>query len=147
MDKTTISEETKAQLRKQAVDGEPVDKLKALFEMQRELDAYIFEQHKDNLPTTLQEWVLKYTIALESEIDEVRKEVGWKWWKKQQDIDTAKLHEEVADLWFFLIALTDMVGMNSDDIYNQYIEKRKENFARQQGKSKDGKAYDYREEN
>jgi len=132
-------------IRQQVLKGQQTDMLRALFEMQKELDSEIFEKHADKLPQSLQEWVLKYTIAIESEIDEVRKEVGWKWWKKQEDIDVEKLHEEVSDLWFFLIALTICVGMGADDIFKAYEKKREENFARQRGESRDGDTYDYRD--
>jgi dimeric dUTPase (all-alpha-NTP-PPase superfamily) len=132
-------------IREQIQKGFQTDMLRALFEMQKELDSVVFEQHADKLPTSLSDWVMKYTTALESEIDEIRREVNWKWWKGEKEIAMEKLHEEVSDLWFFLIALTQRVGMSADDIFKVYQKKREENFARQRGESKDGSAYDYRD--
>jgi len=144
-DKTSMTEQEKQFIREQVQHGKSVDRLKELFKMQEELDAFIFEQHSDKLPTDLHDWVLRYTVAFESEIDEIRRLIAWKWWKAKGEIPMEKLHEEVSDLWFFLIALTQRVGMGPDDIFRVYEEKRKENFARQHGKSKEGKAYDYRD--
>lgn len=114
-----------------------MDKLDKIFEMQQELDTHIFEQHRDNLPDGTSEWVMKYTIAMESEIDEIRKEVNWKWWKKPKQIVMAKLHEEIIDLWHFLIALSIRVGLTPDKIMEVYEKKRQENFDRQNGTSRE----------
>jgi dimeric dUTPase (all-alpha-NTP-PPase superfamily) len=144
-DKTSMTEAEKQRIRDAVNGGLPMDMLKALFEMQKELDSVIFEKHKDKLPESLSEWVQKYILAMLSELDEILREINWKWWKGEKQIDMEKLHEEVSDLWFFLIALTQRVGMSADDIFKVYETKREENFARQEGRSKDGSAYDYRD--
>jgi dimeric dUTPase (all-alpha-NTP-PPase superfamily) len=145
MDKTSMTNNEKERYREHVHGGIPVDMLRALFHMQGELDQTIFDKHPEKLPEDLHEWVMKYTIALESEIDEIRREVSWKWWKPKQEIDMEHLHEEVSDLWFFLIALTQRVGMGADDIMDVYKKKLAENYARQEGNSKEGSKYDYRE--
>jgi dimeric dUTPase (all-alpha-NTP-PPase superfamily) len=146
LDKTSMSEVEKEYIRKRIEQGKALDKLKSLFDMQEELDSFIFKQHADKLPEDLHDWVLKYTVAIESEIDEIRRLIGWKWWKPKGEIPMEELHEEISDLWFFLIALTQRAGMSSDDIYKVYEKKLEENYARQHGQSRDGATYDYRDE-
>jgi dimeric dUTPase (all-alpha-NTP-PPase superfamily) len=121
------------------------DMLRQLFEMQQELDAVIIKKHGDKIPTSLSEWIVKLTIAMESEIDEIRREVNWKWWKPEKQIKIEKLHGEISDMWHFLISMTIRAGMTADDIFKVYEEKREENFARQRGESAEGSAYDYRD--
>jgi dimeric dUTPase (all-alpha-NTP-PPase superfamily) len=134
-DKTQMSEAEKQRVRENVNGGLPVDMLKAIFQMQHELDSYIFEKHKDKLPQSISEWVTKLTIAMEDEISEVRKEVNWKWWKAEKQIDADKLHEEVIDLWHFLVALSQRVGLTPEKVFEVYQIKREENFKRQDGTS------------
>lgn len=143
MDKTNMTEVEKQAIRDQVLKGQSPDKLKEIFKMQAELDAYIREQHADKMPKGISEWVMKLTIAMESEIDEIRREVNWKWWKPEKQIDIEKLRGEVIDMWHFLISMSQRVGLSSDDVFRVYEAKREENFARQRGQSKDGEAYDY----
>jgi dimeric dUTPase (all-alpha-NTP-PPase superfamily) len=134
-DKTQLTEAEKQRIREAVTGGTPVDMLKAIFKAQEELDSYIFEKHEDKLPTDLSEWIVKLTIAMESELDEVRGEVNWKWWKASKDIDVEKLHEEIIDIWHFLIAMSQRAGLTPEKVYQVYMKKREENFARQNGTS------------
>lgn len=116
-----------------------MDKLDKLFEMQGALDTRIIKERK--IEKTLSEWVLGITVAMESEIDEIRREINWKWWKNEKPIDISKLHGEIIDLWHFLISLSTMAGLTADDVLRMYLEKNKENHDRQDGKtSKEGYA-------
>jgi dimeric dUTPase (all-alpha-NTP-PPase superfamily) len=144
-DKTLMSEAEKQRVRDNINGGLPVDMLRSLFEMQKELDQYIIEQHQDKIPTSLSEWIMKLSIAMESEIDEIRREINWKWWKPEKEINVEKLHEEISDMWHFLISMSIKAGLSADKIFEVYEKKREENFARQQGQSKDGEDYNYSE--
>jgi len=75
------------------------------------------------------------TIAMESELDEIRREVNWKWWKNPKEVDIKALQGEVIDLWHFLLSLSRVVGLTPQTIYETYIAKNAENHARQSGKS------------
>lgn len=113
------------------------DKLRKMYEMQKALDSRIIEERA--IDKTTDEWVVGLTIAMESEIDEIRREVNWKWWKNPKAIEQQSLQGEVIDMWHFLLSLSRVVGLESDDIYRLYMEKNAENHARQDGKSgKDG---------
>jgi dimeric dUTPase (all-alpha-NTP-PPase superfamily) len=113
------------------------DKLNELFEMQNSLDTYIIDQR--NIQKSLDEWIVGLTIAMESEIEEIRKEVNWKWWKNAKEVNKDNLQEEIIDLWHFLLSMSIKAGLTSEDVYRIYVEKNQENFDRQNGVSqKDG---------
>ncbi|WP_246370117.1 dUTPase [Mesobacillus zeae] len=109
------------------------DKLTQMYEMQTQLDSRISEER--GIDKTTDEWVVGLTIAMESEIDEIRREVNWKWWKNPREIDKDALQGEVIDLWHFLLSMSRVVGLEADDIHRLYMEKNAENHARQDGTS------------
>lgn len=112
------------------------DKLKELFEMQMELDQRIIADR--SIVKSLDEWVRDITIAIESELDEIRREVNWKWWKNNKPIDYESLQGEVIDVWHFLLSLSRVVGLTPETIHAIYMEKNAENHARQSGESEKG---------
>lgn len=113
--------------------GDTMDKLNQIFKMQAQLDDRIIRER--NIVKSIDEWVIGITLAMESEIDEIRREVNWKWWKNEKPIDIKALQGEVIDLWHFLVSLSQKVGLTADDVYRVYCEKNAENHARQDGKS------------
>lgn len=112
------------------------DRLGEIFRLQAELDARIRTQR--NLDMTLDETVLGVTIAMESEIDEIRREINWKWWKNPKPVDMPRLQSEVIDLWHFLVSLSQTVGLMPQDVLDAYKAKNAENHARQDGAVGDG---------
>lgn len=111
----------------------PTDKLSEMYDMQTKLDQRIITER--GIAKTTDEWVVGLTIAMESEIDEIRREVNWRWWKNGKPIDQCALQEEVVDMWHFLLSLSRVVGMSPDDIHRIYMTKNAENHARQDGTS------------
>lgn len=127
-------ESTKGRLRD--VDAKYLDKLSQMYGMQAALDGRIIAER--GVDKTMSEWVVGLTIAMESEIDEIRREVDWKWWKNPKEIDMDALQGEVIDVWHFLLSLSRVVGLSPDDIHRLYIEKNAENHDRQAGLSDKG---------
>lgn len=109
------------------------DKLTQIFAMQQALDQRIITER--GIDKTVDEWVIGITLAMESEIDEIRREVNWKWWKNPKPIDKEALQGEVIDMWHFLVSLSEKVGLTADDVYAVYLAKNAENHARQDGTS------------
>jgi len=108
-----------------------------MYGMQAALDGRIIAER--GVEKDMSEWVVGLTIAMESEIDEIRREVDWKWWKNPKEIDMDALQGEVIDVWHFLLSLSRVVGLSPDDIHRLYVEKNAENHDRQAGLSdKDG---------
>ena len=113
------------------LEEEEVEKLEKMFNMQQALDERIIAER--NIDKTLDEWVTAITIAMESEIDEIRREVNWKWWKQEKQVDMYRLQEEVIDLWHFLLSLSRMVGLTPETIFERYMQKNAVNHKRQDG--------------
>lgn len=111
------------------LEDEEIEKLEVMFQMQQALDERIIAER--NIDKTLDEWVVAITIAMESEIDEIRREVNWKWWKQEKEIDLERLQEEVIDLWHFLLSLSRMVGLTPETIFEKYMAKNAVNHQRQ----------------
>ncbi|MGM0836020.1 MAG: dUTPase [Bacillota bacterium] len=112
------------------------DKLTQIYNMQTELDTRIIKER--GIDKSVSEWVVGLTIAMESEIDEIRREVNWKWWKNEKEINVEALQGEVIDMWHFLLSMSRVVGLSPDDIHRVYMEKNAENHARQDGTSGKG---------
>jgi len=109
------------------------DKLKEMYDMQTELDERIISER--GIEKTFDEWVRDITIAIESEVDEIRREINWKFWKNPKPVNKQALQEEVIDLWHFILMLSRVVGLSPDDIYRTYMSKNQENHKRQSGTS------------
>ncbi len=113
--------------------SEKEDKLDTLFKMQAALDGYI--RDKRNLNYSRGEWVCKKAQALSVELSEVLEEAQYKWWKNYGEIDEAKLKEEIVDVLHFFLGMCIDAGLTSDELFEIYLKKNKENYDRQNGLS------------
>lgn len=111
------------------------DKLDILFEMQDSLDKEI-EQTRNLGDISKEMWIQKETLAMLSELAELIDEVNFKWWKNPKEIDETKIKGELIDILHFFMSMCLKMGMTAEEVYNIYVEKNKENFDRQHGKSK-----------
>ncbi|ACJ33035.1 dUTPase [Anoxybacillus flavithermus] len=118
-------------LRKLILKANRHKNLEVMFNMQQALDERIIAER--NIDKTIDEWVVAITIAMESEIDEIRREVNWKWWKQEKEVDIDRLQEEVIDLWHFLLSLSRIVGLTPETIFERYMQKNTINHKRQDG--------------
>ncbi|NLB61847.1 MAG: dUTPase [Clostridiales bacterium] len=109
------------------------DKLDKIFDLQAALDLEI--QTKRNLNFSKSEWIQKEILAIISELSEVLDEVNFKWWKKDEEIDDEKLHEEIIDVLHFFISMCLRAGLDSETLFRLYEKKNSENLKRQHGKS------------
>ena len=110
-----------------------MDKLEKIFEMQKLLDDDIAARR--NLDFTTEEWMQKEVLAMLSELSEVLDEVNFKWWKNKKPLDTDALRGELVDILHFFVSMCIRSGMDADELFARYIEKNKENFDRQYGRS------------
>lgn len=108
-----------------------MDKLKEIFDLQKELNERIgvnLENLSDEGKTA---WVLNYTRAMQQEMAELIDSVPWKWWAKYQKFDEQNAKVEIVDLFHFLISLAQVMGMTADDVYEAYLKKNRVNHERQ----------------
>lgn len=118
------------------------DKLDVIFELQKKLDADI--QERRNLDYPMERWIQKDVLAMISELAELLDEVNFKWWKNEKPINEASLHGELVDILHFFISMCHRSGLTADKLFEGYIEKNRENFDRQYGRSAK-KGYDVTE--
>ncbi len=111
-----------------------MDKLDTIFNMQSLLDGDIIK-NRGLEGIQPEEWIQKKTLAMLSELAELLDEVNFKWWKNKKEINKANLKEELVDILHFFVSMCLSAGMTSEELYNIYINKNKENFDRQHGKS------------
>jgi dimeric dUTPase (all-alpha-NTP-PPase superfamily) len=96
--------------------------LAKLFELQRQLDEHIMDEHpelrgQDNLP-----WKL---LALQVELGELANEWrGFKHWSRDKNPRREKMLEEYADCLSFIMELAIELGYEADDLYvwDDYLE-------------------------
>ncbi|MCL1901223.1 MAG: dUTPase [Firmicutes bacterium] len=108
------------------------DKLDVIFELQKKFDTDVIRNR--NLESiTPKDWILKETLAMVSELSELISEVNFKWWKNEKEINWQNVKEELVDILHFFVSMCLKVDMTSDELYELYIKKNKENFDRQYG--------------
>ena len=110
------------------------DKLDVIFSLQNALDRDI-EQRRGLEGISRDEWLQKDAIAIFVELGELLCEVNYKWWKNKKPVNEDAAREELVDVLHFLISMCIRMGMTTDDLYNGYVSKNKENFDRQYGRS------------
>jgi dimeric dUTPase (all-alpha-NTP-PPase superfamily) len=110
-----------------------MDKLDKMFEMQAALSRRIGAVDPSALSDGEKpKWILAYARAMQQEIAELVDSVPWKWWAKYQKFDAQTARVEVADIFNFLIAVAQILGMSADDVYDVYCKKDSINHRRQE---------------
>lgn len=110
-----------------------MDKLEKIFEMQKLLDDDIAARR--HLAYSTEEWMQKEVLAMLSELSEVLDEVNFKWWKNKKPLNPDALRSELVDILHFFVSMCIRSGMDADELFERYVEKNKENFDRQYGRS------------
>lgn len=110
------------------------DKLDTIFYMQELFDKDVIK-NRGLEGITPEQWIQKQTLAMVSELAELLDEVNFKWWKNPKEIDYSLVKGELVDILHFFTGMCLRVGMTADELYERYLEKNKENFDRQYGKS------------
>jgi dimeric dUTPase (all-alpha-NTP-PPase superfamily) len=111
-----------------------MDKLENIFAYQRRFDTELAERRGLNgIP--MEQWIQKETLAMLSELAELIDEVNFKWWKNPKPVDADKVKDELVDILHFFVSMCLKTGMDAEELHRRYLEKNKENFARQHGTS------------
>ena len=111
-----------------------MDKLESIFEYQNRFDSEVTEKRGlQDIP--MEQWIQKETLAMMSELSELIDEVNFKWWKNPKPVDTGKVKDELVDILHFFVSMCLKTGMDADELFRRYLDKNKENFARQNGTS------------
>lgn len=123
--------------------GSDADKLNKIFDLQAQLDGDIVERRGlDALSRENEcEWMQRKTLAMLSELAELLDEVNFKWWKNPKPVDDDRVKSELVDILHFFVSMCLTAGMDADELYRRYLDKNRENFDRQYGRS-EKKGYD-----
>ncbi|MCZ6805041.1 MAG: dUTPase [Proteobacteria bacterium] len=131
--------------------------LDKIFEMQTELNDYVFARNKlkdksgqdlsmktimtavtenklmvNDLPN---EWLSNYSKAMKEELIELDEELLWKWWSKDE-IDMQNIRVELIDILHFLVSAMMCAGLNADKVFDIYQQKHAVNLKRQESNYK-----------
>lgn len=126
--------------------------LDKIFEMQTELNDYVFAKNKlkdkagqdlsmqkiiaavtenelmvNDLPN---EWLANYSKAMKEELIELDEELLWKWWSKDE-IDMQNIRVELIDVLHFLVSAMMCAGLDAEKVYDIYQQKHAVNLKRQ----------------
>jgi len=118
------------------------DNLNKMFEVQFKAQERLGTWDKiEDDPAMEQQFINQMILACYEEVTEIMRETAYKnpymvpfGWKKTQVGDREKMKEEIIDLFHFVLNLSIVAGMDSNEFYQRYIKKNKENIARWQGK-------------
>ena len=128
------------------------DMLEAIFAMQAQLNHYVFSRNslRDNngQPLTMNtivqaveaqqlmvndlpnQWLGRYTRAMEEEIVELKGDLRWKWWSKDP-IDLQNIRVELVDVLHFLVSAMIASGLTAKKVHDLYRKKHAVNIIRQ----------------
>ena len=148
----------------EAKNNEAVDMLSKIFEMQADLNNYVFTKNglKDdkgqalNMEAIFSEvndgklkvndlpniWLSKYSKAMSEEVSELDEELLWKWWSKDE-VDIQNVRVELIDILHFLVSAMICAGLNAEKVFDIYQQKHSVNLNRQDvGYNKSNKTED-----
>ena len=133
-------------------DDKNLDMLKRIFEMQTDLNNYVFAKNKladesgktllmdtiyaavnnselkvNDLPNA---WLANYSKAMAEEVKELDAELLWKWWSKDE-IDIQNIRVELIDVLHFLVSGMICAGLTPDKVFDIYCQKHSVNLNRQ----------------
>ncbi len=120
-----------------------MEKLEEMFEIQKRLQQRLgtwmkINSDASNIEKNRQQFANQIFLAMFEETVEIMRETAYKnpeyvefGWKKGQTLNREKILKEIVDLWHFMINICLVYDFSSEDFYNCYMEKNKENHIRQ----------------
>ncbi|HUT92390.1 MAG TPA: dUTPase [Thermoguttaceae bacterium] len=133
-------------------NAEHIDMLTHIFELQEALNDYVFDNNNitavggaplrmsdiaaaansgqltvNDLPN---QWLGRYTRAIEEELRELSEDFLWKWWSKDA-LDLQSIRVELVDILHFLVSAMIAAGLTPETVYSLYRQKHAVNVRRQ----------------
>lgn len=114
-----------------ASDGS--DRLSELLMLQRRLQEDCYHTDFDGMDNEERiAFIRQNVLALEDELHEALREVGWKSWARTKYVHETRLQEELIDALHFMLSLLLAANMDADEVYERYLTKNRINRRRQQ---------------
>lgn len=134
------------------MNSETGDMLGRIFEMQTELNNYVFSKNgivddHGNILTMAaifagvnngqlkvnelpNRWLANYSKAMREEINELDADLLWKWWSRDE-IDLQNIRVELIDILHFLVSAMICAGLTPQKVFDVYQQKHSVNLDRQ----------------
>lgn len=106
------------------------DKLNQILDMQRNYQLRLGHDFEKMTLRRRIAYILEMSYALNDEVHESTKEVGWKSWAKSKHINEEAYRSELIDCFFFLLNLMLAANMTPMDIFRGYKAKLAKNLQR-----------------
>lgn len=115
-------------------------KLQAMLDEQRAFQILIGEEKGGGDPAEKcnPHYLRDMKDALESELDELQNETGWKPWASSRHVNIDAARSEWIDAWHFMMNLALALGMDEEMIFDMYVAKLKKNVSRHESGTYDG---------
>ena len=110
------------------LDFKSMDSLEAIFGMQKDLAEMM---DLSRYPKSPEGRISALSTAIIHEAVELQRLTAWKWWKKPVAFDNKAAREELIDIWHFVVQASIELGMNPENIVEEYVKKNKVNRDRQ----------------
>ena len=111
-----------------------MDKLEQIFELQNALNDELARRR--GLSFDYETWMEKLVLAMQDELAELLRELNYKWWKNERELNAEEIKEELVDILHFFVSMCLRSGIDANELYTAYLAKNQENFDRQNGISK-----------
>ncbi len=111
-----------------------MDQLQEIFYLQQSFNDELIKR-RGLTGISDEQWIQMQTLAMISELAELIDEVNFKWWKNPKPVNPENVKEELVDILHFFVSMCLRAGLDSNELYERYIAKNKENFDRQHGLS------------
>jgi len=109
------------------------DRLAALLDLQKSLQEECYHTDFSGMDNESRiAFIRQNVLALEDELHEALREVGWKSWAKTKYVHQTRLQEELTDALHFMLSLMLAANMDADDVYTRYLIKNRINRQRQE---------------
>lgn len=103
--------------------------MREIFSHQKYLMDEVYKLGND--PKSMVDCYRTTTLAAVDELMEALHHVPWKPWSRREDWEIHELHEELVDVFTFLVQLCHLAGMSADKLERGYFEKAEVNKGRQ----------------
>jgi len=108
------------------------DMLRESFQLQSELQARTYGRDPSEIaePEERAQFIKDMVLALTDELHEALGEVGWKPWATSRHFNEEEFKGEMVDAFHFFMNLCLIAGMDADELFTRYQEKRTRNQSR-----------------
>lgn len=106
-----------------------MEELKKIWELQKSFNDRFFQKELGRNIDELtfeeqQKWTKEFTLHIQCEIIEVLKEINWKMHRKNgKSVIESNIHEELIDVFKYLLGMMQIWGMDSEKFFEEYFKK------------------------